>query len=64
MTPTILFDQSSTVDRMGTGVATYTRNLATASERSGFAVQALLSTDVAIDTRNPILAEIQLRYPP
>jgi glycosyltransferase involved in cell wall biosynthesis len=60
MTPSILFDQSNTVYRMGTGVATYARNLAVAAQRCGFATQALLSTDFKVDTREPVLAEVQL----
>jgi glycosyltransferase involved in cell wall biosynthesis len=60
MTPRVLFDQSNTVYRMGTGVATYARNLAIAAQRCGFATQALLSTDIKIDTRDPVLAEVQL----
>src|SRR5271168_1233602 len=60
MTPSVLFDQSNTVYRMGTGVATYARNLAIAAQRCGFATQALLSTDIKIDTRDPVLAEVQL----
>ena len=60
MTPSVLFDQSNTVYRMGTGVATYARNLAIAAQRCGFATQALLSTDIKIDARDPVLAEVQL----
>jgi glycosyltransferase involved in cell wall biosynthesis len=60
MTSSILFDQSNIVYRMGTGVATYARNLAIAAGRCGFATQALLSTDIKIDPRDPVLAEVQL----
>lgn len=60
MTSSILFDQSNTVYRMGTGIATYGRNLAAAARRSGYATQALLSTDIRIDPREPMLAEVQL----
>jgi glycosyltransferase involved in cell wall biosynthesis len=60
MTPSVLFDQSNTVYRMGTGIATYARNLAAAAQRCGFATQALLSTDIKIDPRDPVLAEVQL----
>lgn len=56
----VLFDQSNTVYRMGTGIATYARNLATAAKRCGFGTQALLSTDVKIDPKEPVLAEVQL----
>ena len=60
MPASILFDQSNTVYRMGTGIATYARNLAVAADQCGFAPQALLSTDIKIDPRNPVLAEVQL----
>src|SRR5690349_24778274 len=60
MTPSILFDQSNTVFRMGTGIATYARNLAAAARQCGFTPQALISTDIKIDPRNPALAEVQL----
>jgi glycosyltransferase involved in cell wall biosynthesis len=60
MTPGILFDQSNTVYRMGTGIATYARNLAVAAQRCGFGTQALLSTDIKINPRDPVLAEVQL----
>ncbi len=60
MSSTILYDQSNIANRMGTGVATYARNLATAARNSGFEVEALLSSDVKVDTTNPVLAEIQL----
>jgi glycosyltransferase involved in cell wall biosynthesis len=56
----VLFDQSNTVYRMGTGIATYARNLALAARRCGFGADALLSSDVKIDTRNAVLAEVQL----
>ena len=67
MAPAILYDQSDVAYRMGTGIATYARNLAAAAQKDGFAAEALLSTDVAIDPRNPVLAEISLfdyRRPP
>ncbi|MEA2740866.1 MAG: hypothetical protein QOH05_4173 [Acetobacteraceae bacterium] len=60
MTSSVLFDQSNTVSRMGTGIATYARNLAVAAKRCGFAPNALLSTDTKIDLRDPVLAEVQL----
>lgn len=60
MPPSILFDQSSTVYRMGTGIATYARNLAAAAQRCGFSPEALLSSDVKVDPRNAVLAEVQL----
>lgn len=60
MPPAILFDQSNTVSRMGTGIATYARNLAAAARRAGYGAQVLLSTETKIDSRNPALAEVQL----
>jgi glycosyltransferase involved in cell wall biosynthesis len=60
MMPSVLFDQSNTVYRMGTGIATYARNLVVAAGRCGFAPRALLSTDIKVDTRDPVLAEVQL----
>ncbi len=70
LTRTVLFDQSNQAYRMGTGIATYARNLAAAARQEGFAADALLSTDVAINPANPLLAEVALfdhrstpRYP-
>jgi glycosyltransferase involved in cell wall biosynthesis len=60
MTHAILFDQSSTALRMGTGVATYARNLALAARQVGFQTEGLLSTDAKVDPTNPVLAEVQL----
>lgn len=63
----ILFDQSDLAYRMGTGIATYARNLAAVARQDGFAAEALLSTDVAIDPTDPVLAEVSLfdyRRPP
>ncbi len=60
MPPAVLFDQSNTVYRMGTGIATYARNLAIAARKCGFATDSLLSTDIKVDPRNPLLAEVQL----
>ena len=60
MTGAVLFDQSNTAYRMGTGVATYARNLAIAARHAGFEVEALVSADVKIDLANPLLAEVQL----
>jgi glycosyltransferase involved in cell wall biosynthesis len=45
---------------MGTGIATYSRNLATAARNAGYGVEALLSSDVKIDPKEPILAEALL----
>jgi len=45
---------------MGTGIATYAKNLARAAGQAGFGVDALLSTHSAIDRKNPILTEVQL----
>jgi len=45
---------------MGTGIATYARNLATAARSTGYEVEALLSSDVKVDPRNALLAEVQL----
>ena len=56
----ILFDQSETAYRMGTGVATYARNLAVAARGIGFQVDALMSADVTIDPADPILSEVRL----
>jgi glycosyltransferase involved in cell wall biosynthesis len=56
----VLFDQSNTVYRMGTGIATYARNLAGAAQQAGFETEALVSADVKLDTSNPVLAEVQL----
>ena len=58
--PSVLFDRSGTVYRMGTGIATYGRNLAAAARLCGFETETLLSSDVAVDTRNPVLAQVQL----
>jgi glycosyltransferase involved in cell wall biosynthesis len=63
MSASILFDQSNTVYRMGTGIATYARNLAAAADTCGFASQALLNTDIKVDPRDPVLAEVQLFDP-
>jgi len=60
MPQAILFDQSDLAYRMGTGIATYARNLAAAARQDGFAAEALLSTDVAIDPADPVLAEVSL----
>ncbi len=67
MPPAILYDQNDLAYRMGTGIATYASNLAKAAQQAGIAAEALLSTDVAIDPRNPVLAEVSLfdyRRPP
>lgn len=60
MPASILYDQSDTTYRMGTGIATYARNLATVAQANGYTAEALLSTDIAIDPRNPVMAEISL----
>jgi glycosyltransferase involved in cell wall biosynthesis len=60
VTGAVLYDQSNVAYRMGTGVATYARNLATAARYAGFNVEALVSTDVKVDLANPLLAEVQL----
>jgi len=57
---TVLYEQSNTAYRMGTGIATYGRNLALAARNSGYRVEALLSTDVKVDPREPVLAEAQI----
>lgn len=58
--PAILYDQSNTAYRMGTGIATYARNLALAARAAGYGADALVSADVAIDPANPVLSEVQL----
>ena len=63
----ILYDQSDLAYRMGTGIATYARNLAAVAQADGFAAEALLSTEVAVDPADPVLAEVSLfdhRPPP
>ena len=60
MTDHVLFDQSNVVSRMGTGIATYAKNLARAAGQAGYAADALLSTQSPIDRRNPILTEVQM----
>jgi glycosyltransferase involved in cell wall biosynthesis len=60
MTKTVLFDQSNTVFRMGTGVATYARNLAVAARVAGYRADGLLSTEVKVNLNDPVLAEVQL----
>jgi glycosyltransferase involved in cell wall biosynthesis len=56
----ILYDQSDLAYRMGTGVATYARNLATAAQNAGFGIEELVSTEAKVDAANPLLAEAQL----
>ena len=58
--PSVLYDQTSNAYRMGTGIATYARNLALAARAAGYGADALISADVAIDPRNPVLSEVQL----
>src|ERR1019366_7352308 len=58
--PAILYDQTSNAYRMGTGIATYARNLAQAARAAGYGADALVSADVAIDPANPVLSEVQL----
>ena len=60
MTKRVLLDQSNVVSRMGTGIATYAKNLARAAGAAGYAVEALLSAQSGIDRHNPILTEVQL----
>jgi glycosyltransferase involved in cell wall biosynthesis len=60
MTATVLYDQSATALRMGTGIATYARNLATAAQNAGYGTDVLLSTEAALDKRNPVLSEVRL----
>jgi glycosyltransferase involved in cell wall biosynthesis len=60
MTSRLLLDQSNIALRMGTGIATYGRNLAAAARGVGYAVDALVSTDSALDRRNPLLSEVAL----
>src|SRR4051812_24623406 len=60
MTASILYDQSNTVLRMGTGIATYARNLALAARAAGYGTDLLLSSDAKLDPRNPVLSEVTL----
>lgn len=60
MSRDILLDQSGTVMRMGTGIATYARNLATAARAAGYGTDLLMSTDRRLDPRNPVLSEVTL----
>ncbi len=60
MTGAVLFDQSETAYRMGTGIATYARNLAAAARQAGFRADALVSADVRIDPADPILSQVRL----
>jgi glycosyltransferase involved in cell wall biosynthesis len=60
MCSNVLYDQSNIALRMGTGVATYARNLLAAARAIGFAADGLLSADVALDPSNPVLSEVQL----
>ena len=60
MTKHLLIDQSKIVSSMGTGIATYAKNLAIAAGDKGLAVDALLSAHSKIDRHNPILTEVQL----
>jgi glycosyltransferase involved in cell wall biosynthesis len=67
MPSAILYDQSELAYRMGTGIATYGRNLAAAAQGAGFGTATLLSTDIKIDTADPVFAEVSLfdyRRPP
>ena len=59
-TKTVLFDQSNVAYRMGTGIATYARNLAGAARAAGWGVQALLSADSKVDPKDPVLSEVTL----
>jgi len=60
MTKHLLLDQSNVVASMGTGIATYAKNLAIAAGQAGFGVDALLSAHSGIDRKDPILTEVQL----
>lgn len=60
MPATVLFDQSGTVVRMGTGIATYARNLAAAAQAAGYATDIMISTDRPIDRSNLVLSEVAL----
>ena len=60
MAGAILFDQSETAYRMGTGIATYARNLAAAARLTGYRTDALVSADIRIDPADPILSEVRL----
>ncbi len=60
MSKHVLLDQSNVVSRMGTGIATYAKNLARAAAQAGYGVDALLSAQSGIDRKNPILTEVQL----
>jgi glycosyltransferase involved in cell wall biosynthesis len=58
--PAILFDRHDLVARMGTGVATYARNLAIAARQAGWSVNALASAETRLSTKEPVLSEILL----
>ena len=60
MVAAILFDQNNTAYRMGTGVATYARTLATAARQAGFGVEALVSTDTRVNLTDSLLSEVSL----
>jgi glycosyltransferase involved in cell wall biosynthesis len=60
MVRSVLYDQSNTAFRMGTGIATYARNLSVAARGAGFTVDALVSADVSVDPSNPVLSEVRL----
>jgi len=56
----ILFDRHDLATQMGTGIATYARSLAVAARASGYGADALISGNIQIDPRNPILSEVRL----
>jgi glycosyltransferase involved in cell wall biosynthesis len=56
----VLYDQSNIAFRMGTGIATYARNLSSAACEAGFRVDALVSADIRVDPANPVLSEVRL----
>ena len=58
--PPALFDLSNTAWRMGTGIATYARNLALAARAAGYGADALVSSDVTVDPADPVLSDVQL----
>ncbi len=64
----IVLDQTGTVMRMGTGIATYARNLATAARGAGYGTDLMISTERRLDPRNPVLSEVTMfdaaRNPP
>jgi len=58
--PAILFDRHDLVARMGTGIATYGRNLAIAARQAGWSANALASTETRLSKDAAPLSEVLL----